>query len=194
MQHVYAQNRDEWRQWLQHNHATQTEIGLVYFKKATGRPTVSYEESVEEALCFGWIDGIKHSVDSESYMIRFTPRKPKSVWSLVNKNNVEKLIAAGKMTEAGMRMVEIAKRNGQWDAAYSMKGEQQIPEDFKEALLKNKGARENFEALSNSNKFTYIRQINVKTPELRGARIAKVVELLEQNIKPYVNGVKSLKL
>ncbi|MES2765611.1 MAG: YdeI/OmpD-associated family protein [Bacteroidota bacterium] len=194
MQTVYAKNPTEWRTWLEKNHATETKIGLIYFKKSTGQPTLTWQESVEEALCFGWIDGIKHSVDEKSYSIRFTPRKPKSNWSLVNKNLCERLIAEGKMTEAGLKTIEIAKENGQWDKAYSLKGEQEIPEDFKKALLKNKKAWENFGALSNSNKFTYIRQIDVKTPELRATRIAKVVELLEQNIKPYVKGVKSLKL
>jgi uncharacterized protein YdeI (YjbR/CyaY-like superfamily) len=174
--------------------ATETEVGLVYFKKSTGKPTLTWQESVEEALCFGWIDGVRRSIDDESFMNRFTPRKPKSAWSLVNKNLCERLIAEGKMAEAGFKTIEIAKQNGQWDKAYSMQGEQEIPDDFKKALLKNKAARENFQKLSNSNKFTYIRRIDVKTPELRAARIAKAVELLEQNVKASEVNLRSIKL
>src|SRR5690606_16126198 len=105
-------DRNEWRQWLEQNHEKLSEIYLVFYKLSTKKPTVTYEEAVEEALCFGWIDGIRKGIDDETYMNRFTPRKPKSMWSVVNKDRVEKLIAEGKMTDAGLKLVEIAKQNG----------------------------------------------------------------------------------
>ena len=130
MEKVYAKNRDEWRRWLAQNHETAKEIRLVYYKISTKKPSITYEESVEEALCFGWIDGVRNGINEESYMMRFSPRKPKSMWSVVNKERVEKLIAEGKMTPAGLKPVAIAKQNGQWEAAYQLKAKQEIPQDL----------------------------------------------------------------
>ena len=193
MEKIYAKDRKEWRKWLEKNYKKATEIYLVYYKKGTGKDSVSYDDSVEEALCFGWIDGIRKSVDEEQYTIRFTERKSGSIWSQINVKKVEKMIAEGKMLPEGLEKIEHAKQNGQWHKAYSMKGETELPEDFEKALKKNKKARAYFNTLSPSNRFTYIYQINaVKKPEARAARIQKVVELLENNIKPYVNGKRSI--
>ena len=193
MEKIYAKNRKEWRKWLEKNHKTATEIHLVYYKITSGKESITWEESVEEALCFGWIDGIRRKVDDEQYTVRFTERKPKSIWSLINKNKVEKLISEGKMMPLGLEKIEHAKQNGQWHKAYSMKGETELPEDFEKALNKNKKALENFNKLSPSNRFTYVYQINaVKKAESRAARIKKVVDLLENNIKPYENGIKQI--
>jgi len=193
MEKIFAKNRKEWRKWLEKNYKKATEIYLVYYKTSTGKESITWEESVEEALCFGWIDGVRKSIDEEQYTIRFTERKPSSIWSLVNTKKAEKMIAEGKMLPEGMAKIEHAKQNGQWGKAYSMKGETELPEDFAKALKKNKKAREYFDSLSPSNKFTYVYQINaVKKPEGRAERIKKVVELLEKNIKPYVNGKRSI--
>jgi uncharacterized protein YdeI (YjbR/CyaY-like superfamily) len=107
-------SRSAWRSWLRRNHANVEEVWVVFYKKGTGQPTISYNDAVEEALCFGWIDGIKKRVDDARYMHRFTPRKPNSVWSESNKERVARLIEAGLMTSAGQRMIDHAKRAGAW--------------------------------------------------------------------------------
>jgi len=134
MEKIYAKNRKEWRKWLEKNHKTVTEIYLIYYKISSGKDSITWEESVEEALCFGWIDGIRKKVNEEQYTIRFCERKPKSIWSLINKNKVEKLIAEGKMTPLGLEKIEHAKQSGQWEKAYSMKGENELPEDFEKGI------------------------------------------------------------
>lgn len=184
MELVYAQNREEWRTWLEAHYLSKKEIGLVYYKKGTKVPSIGYEESVEEALCFGWVDGIRKGMDETRYFLRFTPRKPKSMWSLVNKERVEALIEAGLMTEEGMRTVREAKESGQWDAAYTLKGENEIPEDFKTALEQNPTAYEFFKQLSNSNKFIYIHRVSkLKTAAKREERIRLHIEALLKGIK-----------
>lgn len=193
MEKVFAQNRNAWRSWLEQNQDKTSEIYLVFYKLSTKKPTVTYEEAVEEALCFGWIDGIRKGIDEETYMNRFTPRKPKSMWSVVNKDRVEKLIAEGKMTDAGMKMVEIAKQNGQWEAAYQLSSKQEIPQDLDDALEANEAALIFFKSLSNSNQFTYIRQIEkVKSPALRAERLARIIKLCERELKPFADGKKVL--
>jgi len=185
METFKAENRNVWREWFERNAAIKKEIKLIYYKKNSGKESISYDESVEEALCFGWIDGIRNSVDEGSYSIRFTPRKSKSIWSLINKNRVEKLITEGKMKPEGLILVEIAKENGQWDDAYSMKEKNEIPEDLKEALIANLEALEFFETLSPSNQFICIYRIKkLKSAELRLERIKKFISLLEKKIKP----------
>ncbi len=130
---VYASTRAEWRAWLNANHATATGISLVYFKKSSGKPSVTYAEAVEEALCFGWIDSRLNSIDAVSYKQIFTPRKPKSGWSKLNKSRVERLISEGRMTAAGTAKIDLAKKNGSWsllDASENL----EIPQDFESAL------------------------------------------------------------
>ena len=193
MEKVFAQDRNAWRNWLEENHDKLSEIYLAFYKLSAKKPTVTYEEAVEEALCFGWIDGIRKGIDEETYMNRFTPRKPKSTWSVVNKDRVEKLISEGKMTEAGMKLVEIAKQNGQWDAAYQLSAKQEIPQDLDDALEANEAALIFFKSLSNTNQFTYIRQIEkVKSPELRAERLERIIKLCERELKPYADGKKVL--
>jgi uncharacterized protein YdeI (YjbR/CyaY-like superfamily) len=178
-------NREEWRKWLDDNYKKENEIGLVYYKKGSGTDSVTYDESVEEALCFGWIDGVRKSIDDKRYFIRFTPRKPGSVWSLVNTQRIEQLTVAGKMKPEGLKVVEEAKQSGEWQKAYSLKAGREIPADFQEALDKNDAAKAYFEKLSNSDKSAYISHASLKTPDKRAERIKKIIELLERNIKPH---------
>lgn len=193
MEKVYAKNRDEWRRWLEKNYSNSSEIYLVFYKLSTKKPTVTYEEAVEEALCFGWIDGIRKGLDEETYMNRFTPRKPKSMWSVVNRERVAKLLAEGKMTEAGLKLVEIAKQNGQWDAAYHLKAKQEIPKDLDDALEANEAALIFFRSLSNTNQFVYIRQLEkIKSPVLRAERLQRIIALCERELKPFADGKKVL--
>jgi uncharacterized protein YdeI (YjbR/CyaY-like superfamily) len=181
----YAKNRDEWRDWLAKNHATTTGIWLIMVKKDSGKPCVAYDESVEEALCFGWIDSHKRGIDAEKSIQLFTPRKPKSMWSASNKQRVERLIADGLMTPAGLEKIEQAKQNGAWtqyDEAESLT----IPADLASALATNETARVNFEAFSNSSRKLILRWIySAKRPETRANRIEETVTMAAQNIKAH---------
>lgn len=135
----------EWRQWLTENYASSLGIWLVYYKKASGKPRVSYEDAVEEALCYGWIDGQARRLDDERSMLLFTPRKPRSVWSKPNKERVVKLTEAGRMLEAGLRKINAAKQNGSWDALTDSDA-LLIPADLAEALRGNPVAQQYFAA------------------------------------------------
>jgi len=114
VEELYVQNRDEWREWLSRNYDKKSEVWLVYFKKKSGRLSISYEDSVEEALCFGWVDSIIRKIDDEKFARKFTPRKSGSRWSTANKKRVEKMTREGKMTEAGLARVKKAKDSGEW--------------------------------------------------------------------------------
>jgi uncharacterized protein YdeI (YjbR/CyaY-like superfamily) len=111
----YAKDRRDWREWLEKNHVASPGVWLIYYKKESGKPRVSYEDAVEEALCFGWIDSKSNTIDEERYMQLFTPRNPKSPWAPSNKKRVEKLIEEGLMMPAGLEKIEAAKKNGLWD-------------------------------------------------------------------------------
>jgi uncharacterized protein YdeI (YjbR/CyaY-like superfamily) len=116
-QPLYVTSAEEWRAWLQANHAVEKEVWLTFYKKHTGIPSLTFEEAAEEALCFGWIDSVMKRIDDEKYVLRHTPRKKGSNWSEVNKRRVAKLIEQGRMTEAGLAKIDEAKRNGEWDKA-----------------------------------------------------------------------------
>lgn len=191
MEYFYAENREAWRNWLIDNHQTVGEIWLVYYKVHTDVPCILYGESVEEAICFGWIDGLIHGIDDDKYKRRFTPRKDGSIWSKINKERAQKMISKGKMTTPGLQAIEIAKKNGQWDKAYRMKEKMELPDDLKKALMKNPVAWKNFQKYSNSNRFIFVRRIEkVKDPEKRKDKILKAVELAEKNMKPYDENLK----
>lgn len=180
---VVAASRLQWRKWLEKNHLKEKAIWLVINKKSSGKASVDYVAAVEEALCFGWIDSVANKRDTDSSYQYFTPRKPKSMWSKLNKQRVEKLLAAGQMTEAGLRMIELAKATGTWDALNEVE-EAIIPEDMMRLLKKNKLAEKHFLAFSLSVRkqiLTWI--LNAKTPATREKRIRETVELAGKNIK-----------
>lgn len=182
---IYCRNRDEWRAWLEENHAIAKEIWLVYYKKHTKKDTVFYTDAVDEALCFGWIDSTSKSIDDETYMQRYTPRKAKSIWSLVNKNKVKRLIEEEKMTEAGMLAVKLAKENGQWEKAYSLKVKVDMPTALEQALKSNTLAFDNFHKFSLSIQQNYIRWVvQAKRPETIQRRIDEVLSRSEKGLKP----------
>jgi uncharacterized protein YdeI (YjbR/CyaY-like superfamily) len=179
----YAKDRQEWREWLAKNHATAPGIWLIYYKKGSGKPRVAYADAVEEALCFGWIDSLANTLDAERSIQLFTPRKPKSPWSKLNKTRVEKLIAQGLMTPAGLEKIEAAKKNGLW-SAFDAVEDLIIPPDLTEALAANDTARTYFEAFSNSSKKAILWWIeSAKRPETRAKRIEETVRLAAQNLK-----------
>jgi uncharacterized protein YdeI (YjbR/CyaY-like superfamily) len=173
-------DRHEWRKWLEQNHATSTGIWLVYYKKGVGKPVVSHDDMVEEALCFGWIDSLRNTLDDESYKQLFTPRKRKSVWSKLNKTRIEHLIANGQMTEAGLARIEAAKRDGSWNSLDEVE-ELTLPPDLEAAYPV---ALANFTAFAPSSKKIILLWLrNAKKPETRQKRIEETIRLAEKNIK-----------
>lgn len=185
MDTLYVKDRSEWRAWLSENHARVAEIWLVYYKKGTGQPSIEYGASVEEALCFGWVDSLIKKLDEEKYVRKFTPRRAGSKWSESNKKRVEKMIKNGLMTEHGMRVVEVARRDGSWgepDQRPQLTFE--MHPDFARALNENKKAGQTFESLSVTDQKQYLGWIEVaKRPETRQRRIAESVRLLEAGKK-----------
>jgi uncharacterized protein YdeI (YjbR/CyaY-like superfamily) len=176
------QNRDAWRLWLEHNHAMQNEAWLVILKKQAARPGVYLEEAVEEAVCFGWIDSVMRGSPDDFYYLRFTPRKPGSVWSVSNQQRVDRLIAQGKMTEAGMAKVRQAKENGEWEAAIQREDTSILPEDLSQVLESHPAARANFEQLPASQKKQYLYWLaSAKTEKTRQKRILQIVEMAADN-------------
>jgi uncharacterized protein YdeI (YjbR/CyaY-like superfamily) len=180
---VYAQDRTAWRTWLEENYAASSGVWLIYYKKASDKPSVSYDEAVEEALCFGWIDSRVNPLDEERYMQVFSPRRPKSSWSKVNKQRVETLIEQGLMTAAGLEKIDAAKRDGSWIVLDAIE-DLQFPADLLQALRANTTAYDNFMAFSNSSKKNILRWIeSAKRPATRLKRIEQTVTLAAQNIK-----------
>jgi uncharacterized protein YdeI (YjbR/CyaY-like superfamily) len=175
-------NRDNWRAWLAENNATAPELWLVLYKKNSGKPTVTYDEAVEEALCFGWIDGIIKAIDGQKYATRFSPRRSGSVWSESNKRRVARMIAQGRMTEIGLAKVIEAKSNGEWDKASAREDVTKIPLELKRALQADKIAREKFEHLAPSHKRQYIYWIGeAKRDVTRQKRIQETIKMLKAN-------------
>src|SRR5437588_998614 len=136
------ETQQDWERWLKEHHPNTDGIWLKIAKKETGIPSVSYAEALDVALCYGWIDGQKASFDDTYWLQKFTPRRPKSVWSRVNRDKVTALIAAGKMRPAGLRQIEQAKADGRWDAAYASQRTITVPDDLQQALDANPKARE----------------------------------------------------
>ena len=174
--------REDWRSWLAKNHAAAKEIWLVLFKKHTGKTCVPYADAVEDALCFGWIDGLVKSIDDEKYAVRFSPRKNKSIWSETNKRRVAKMIEQERMTKIGLVKVEEAKRNGEWENARIRQNTTHAPTELTRALRANKQAQQNFERISPSQRRMFIFWItSAKTDATRQRRIRKAVQMLSAN-------------
>ena len=179
---LHFHSKDEWRAWLQENHAAQKEAWLVILKKQVTGPGVFYEEAVEEAVCFGWIDGFMKPAAAEFYYLRFSPRKRGSVWSVSNQKRVERLIAQGRMTEAGMAKVWEAKENGEWEAAVRREDTSSLPEDLRLALERNPEAQANFDKFPSSQKKQLLFWIaSAKTEKTRQKRIQEMVEMAAKN-------------
>lgn len=170
-----------WRQWLELNHETENEIWILIKKAKSDAVGIRLEEAVTEALCFGWIDSIMRSVDSDYFMLHFTPRKPGSVWSKINRDRVCRLIEQGRMTETGMESVRAAKESGWWDLAYSSKEKPDCPVDLRLELASHPGALEAFEAWRHTEQSRWIIWVNLsKTPETREKRIHIVADKARQ--------------
>ena len=177
-------NREEWRQWLLENHDSSQSVWLLQYKQKSTKPSLSWSDSVDEALCFGWIDSTRKTVDAESFIQFFGKRKPKSNWSKINKAKVQRLIEEGLMTEAGYKSIEIAKQNGSWTILDTVE-ELFVPNDLEKALHSYSGAKDYFDNLSKSAKKMLLHWVvSAKRPETREKRINEIAELAAQHLKP----------
>lgn len=176
LERLSVTDRASWRAWLETHHVRDTGVWLVSFKKATGKPRVEYDDAVEEALCFGWIDSLVRSLDDERAMQLFTPRKARSPWSQSNKLRVERLLAAGRVRQAGLAKIEEAKRDGSWDS-YAVAESLELPPDLRKAFDAGPaGARSKWDAFSPSSRRAILWWVHsAKRPETRARRIALVV-------------------
>ncbi len=180
----YPANRSEWRQWLEENHRYRQSIWLLCYKKKSNVPTISWSESVDEALCFGWIDSTRKTLDDEKFIQFFTRRKPTSVWSKINKEKVKQLIDAGLMTQAGLECIEIAQQNGSWTILDEVE-ELKIPEDLEKGLDLQQGSMDFFLSLSKSARKSILQWLVLaKREETRQKRIAEIATLAAQQLKP----------
>ena len=172
-------DRTAWANWLSEQHASSKGVWLKIAKKASGIPTVTHPEALEEALCYGWIDGQRAPHDDAFFLQRFTPRRPRSKWSQVNRDKVAKLIAQNRMKPAGLAQIEAAKQDGRWEAAYAPQSSQTIPEDFQRALEQNPKAHEFFKTLRGTRRYSFLYRIqDAKRPETRARRIEQFVQML----------------
>jgi uncharacterized protein YdeI (YjbR/CyaY-like superfamily) len=168
---VHPETRAEWRAWLAANAATRSGVWLVFWRKQSGRPVLSYVDAVEEALCFGWIDSQGRGLDDERTMLYFAPRKPGSAWSRPNKQRVERLLAAGAMAPAGLRAVEAAKRDGSWRRLDEVE-DLVVPDDLAAAFDRHPGAREQWDAFPRSPRRAMLEWIvQARRPETRAKRV-----------------------
>lgn len=179
----HAKTRKEWRKWLEKNHLGEKSVWLIIYHKGSETKSVYYDEAVEEALCFGWIDSIAHKRDEESKYQFFAIRKPKSNWSKLNRERAERMIASELMTPSGQALIDLAKSTGTWEALIDVQNSV-IPDDLQSQLDKNKIALNNFLAFSPSSKRIILEWIhNAKKSETRLKRIEETVKLASENIK-----------
>lgn len=172
-------------QWLSRNHAKAQCIRIQIAKKASGIRSINYDEALEVALCYGWIDGQSKTIDEAWYWQRFTPRRPRSSWSKRNRDIVARLIREGRMQPAGQAEIDKAKADGRWDAAYDSPSNAKVPPDLAAALRKSPKAKRSFDALDRRNRFAILyRLATAKKPETRAKRLATFVDLLSKGQKP----------
>lgn len=177
-------SRKDWRHWLQENYSSKQSVWLVYYKKKSNIPSVTYSDAVDEALCFGWIDSTRKSLDSETFTQFFCKRKPNSVWSKINKGKVQRLIDEGFMTPAGYESIEKAKQNGSWAILDDVE-ELIIPQDLEKAFKTQIGSKDYFLRLSRSSRKSILQWLVLaKRPETRQKRINEIAELAAQKLRP----------
>ena len=180
------ENKKKWADWLARQHDKSAGVWLKLAKKDSRIPSVTYEEALDVALCYGWIDGQKKGFDDKYWLQKFTPRGPKSIWSKINTEKAERLIASGEMKPSGLKAVEAAKQDGRWGAAYSSQKNISVPEDFQSALDKNRIAKAFFATLNSANRYAILFRITTaRKPETRTKRIQQFVEMLERGEKLY---------
>jgi uncharacterized protein YdeI (YjbR/CyaY-like superfamily) len=182
---IFFKTRKEWHRWLEKNHDKTEEVWLVYYKKHTGKPCLAYFDAVEEALCYGWIDGKIKRINNEYYIQRYTPRRPGSRWSKYNVERIEKLVKEGRMEPAGLKVFKEALEKPELIYDNKTTGEPVVPEDLMKAFYDNETAFGNFLNFPQSARRIYIEWLNsAKKAETRSRRIEKIVELIEKNVRP----------
>jgi uncharacterized protein YdeI (YjbR/CyaY-like superfamily) len=171
----------DWQAWLAGNHGRSPGVWLRLGKKGSGLQSVTYTEALEVALCYGWIDGQKLGESDQAWLQRFLPRSARSIWSRINREKAQALIASGRMQPAGHVAIEAAKKNGNWDAAYESPKAATVPPDFQAALDANPKAREFFDALDRANRYAILFRIQtVKKPEIRARKIQEFIQMLKR--------------
>lgn len=175
---------EEWRQWLLKNHAASGGLWLRIYKKGSGKKTITYAEALDEALSYGWIDGLKAGYDAESFLQKFTPRRPKSMWSKRNREHALRLIKEKRMASAGRKEIEAAKKDGRWKRAYDAASTMEIPADFLEELKKDKGAYAFFNTLNRANRYAIAWRLQTASkPETRARRMEALLARLKRREK-----------
>jgi uncharacterized protein YdeI (YjbR/CyaY-like superfamily) len=177
--YITAETAAQWRAWLEANHATESEVWLMYWKKGSGRPSIAWADAVEVALSFGWIDGLIRSLDEHRYLQRWTPRRPKSKWSNVNKQIALRLIAAGEMAPMGLAAVEAAKASGEWERAYTVQRPLPAPEDLKARLKSRPEAKAQQQRLSRTRWDRWVLWLTAVEGAARTRRLNMIVRALE---------------
>jgi uncharacterized protein YdeI (YjbR/CyaY-like superfamily) len=179
-------SQDAWQAWLDEHQADQDGVWLKLARAGSGIASVTRDQALDIALCYGWIDGQARSIDDDYWLQRFTPRRPRSKWSQVNTRKVEALIEAGRMQPAGLREIERAKADGRWEAAYAPPSTATVPDDLRQALDANPAAQEFFNTLDSRNRYAILHRIHdAKRPETRAKRIAEFVTMLSERRKIY---------
>ncbi len=177
-------SRDDWEAWLQKNHSRSEGVWLKLAKKGSDTPSVTYPEAIESALCFGWIDGQNRPFNESYWLQKFTRRGPRSIWSKINRQKAEALIASGRMRRPGLEAVEVARQNGQWDSAYDSPGVSSVPPDLRGVLNASPRAKAFFSTLNSSNRYAILWRLQTaKKPETRQKRLTQFVAMLERHEK-----------
>jgi uncharacterized protein YdeI (YjbR/CyaY-like superfamily) len=180
-EHLSCETPEAWEAWLAREQAQSPGVWLKIAKKGGGASSPTYDQALDAALCWGWIDGQKAPLDATHWLQRFTPRKPGSKWSKINTERAERLIAAGRMAAPGLRQVELAKADGRWQAAYAGQRSATVPADLQQALDASPAAGEMFARLSSANRYAILYRVqDAKRPETRAARIRTFVDMLER--------------
>lgn len=183
---IAFEKQQDWADWLEDHHANTNGIWVRLAKKASGIQSLSYDEALDVALCYGWIDSQKKGFDDQWWLQKFTPRRARSIWSKRNRQTAERLIASGEMKPSGLRTVEEAKENGQWDKAYDPPSTATVPHDFQKELDNNEGAKIFFASLNSRNRYAILHRIQTaKKPQTRKKRIQQSIEMLKKNEKIY---------
>jgi uncharacterized protein YdeI (YjbR/CyaY-like superfamily) len=174
----------EFESWLSLHYTQQQGIWLRYFKKGSNQPTITHNQAIDIALCWGWIDGLSNKFDDISYLVRFTPRRPKSIWSKVNVAKIEQLIASGKMQPSGLLQVENAKKDGRWDNAYQPASKMEIPADFIALIKKDPEVYEFYKQLNKANLYAIgFKLTTITNPQKRTAKMNQIIEMLKRKEK-----------
>lgn len=178
--------QDAWEAWLEKNAQSAPGLWMRLAKKASKLQSIDYQQALESALCYGWIDGLKKSYDEDSWIQKFTPRRKRSLWSKINRAKALELIAQGRMREAGHAAIEQAKQNGQWEAAYDSHRTIEVPADLEAELKKSRRARETFDSLQRSHRFAVLIRLQLaKKEETRKRRLALFMEKLKRGESPF---------